>query len=160
MSFQRAVAFVLRQEGAELVNDPNDPGGLSRYGIALAKHPELTAADIREMTPERAATIYRTGYWAAIRGDDLPEWVQLPLLDAAVNQGPTPAIRALQRALYLPADGQVGPKTITALGAANPNATLAGFVAERIADYSALRTWARFGKGWARRAALAALEAI
>ena len=57
--FQLALAFTLKQEGG-LVDNPADPGGLTNYGIALNVHPELTADDIRTMTPERAAAIQST----------------------------------------------------------------------------------------------------
>lgn len=159
MSFATAVAFVLAREGGELVSDPNDPGGLSRYGIALRRHPELSAADIRAMTAERARAIYAGSYWSAVKGDELPEHLQLPMLDAAVNMGPGSAIKALQRALYLSADGLLGPQTLKAAATADARATLAGLTSERIAHYSALQGWQTFGRGWTKRAVLAALEA-
>lgn len=159
MSFPRAVAFVLAREGAELVNDPADPGQLSRYGIALARHPNLTADDIRAMTPERARAIYATDYWSRIAGDQLPEGLQLPMLDAAVLQGPETAIRCLQRALYLTDDGVLGPATLGAARRADSHMTLARLTAERIERFAALPTFGRFGSGWTCRAVLAALDA-
>lgn len=159
MSFERAVAFVLRQEGG-LHDDPTDPGGLTNFGIALARHPELTAADIRAMTPERARAIYSAQYWSAIHGDELPERLQLPMLDASVVQGPPHACRFLQGALYvLPLDGILGPATLGAARRADPLTTLARFSSERIQHFATLPTFARFGAGWITRAVRAALEA-
>jgi len=160
VSFSRAVAFVLKQEGSDLVQDPKDPGGLSRYGIALAKHPDLTAEDIRTMTPERAASLYSSQYWSPLRADELPEYLQLPMLDAAVNVGPQTAIRLLQAALYLSADGLIGPGTLGAARRADPHTTLCSLTSERIAHYNGLPGWPIFGRGWTRRAVLAALEAV
>lgn len=160
MSFAHAVAFVLSCEGSELVQDAHDPGGLSRYGIALNRHPELTAVDIQNMTPDRASAIYAKDYWRPIQGDVLPEYLGLPLLDAAVNQGPGTAIKCLQRALYLTADGVIGAQTLNAAKVADPHTTLSGLTAERIALYAESPEWESFGKGWARRAVLAALEAV
>lgn len=159
MSFQRAVAFVLAHESGELTENASDPGGLTRWGIALARHPELTAADIRAMTPERAAAIYSAQYWGAIHGDELPEYLQLPMLDAAVVQGPPHACRFLQAALYvMPLDGILGPATLGSVRRADPMTTLSAFTAERIAHLVSLPDYARFGKGWIRRAVRAALE--
>lgn len=158
MSFEHAVAFVLRQEGG-LHDDPSDPGGLTAYGIALARHPELTADDIRRMTPEGARAIYAAQYWPAVHGDELPEYLQLPMLDAAVVQGPPHACRFLQAALYvMPLDGILGPATLGSVRRADPMTTLSAFTAERIAHLVSLPDYARFGKGWIRRAVRAALE--
>lgn len=160
MSFSAAVAFVLAREGSDLVQDPNDPGGLSRYGIALKRHPELTADDIRTMTPDRARAIYSANYWQAIAGDELPERLQLPMLDCAVVQGSEAARELLQRALYLPlVDGKLGPGTLGAARRADPVSLLASFTQLRIARFEESSEYPRYGAGWTRRAVLAALSA-
>lgn len=85
--FQIAVALVLKHEGG-LVDDPNDPGGLTNFGIALNRHPELTADDIRNMTKERAAEIYQQQYWSAAMEQEPDQRMGNAMLDTAVNQGP------------------------------------------------------------------------
>ncbi|MDQ3232263.1 MAG: hypothetical protein M3Q07_10615 [Pseudobdellovibrionaceae bacterium] len=44
MGFQEAVRLILELEGGgRLVSHPDDPGGLTKYGISLRSHPELGA---------------------------------------------------------------------------------------------------------------------
>jgi len=156
MSLPAAVNFILQQEGSELVQNP----GLSRYGIDLSRHPELTAADIQNMTPTRAAIIYSGPQYAgAIHFEQLPPGIQLPMLDACVNQGPTAAIRCLQAALYVTVDGVLGPQTLTAAQDADAHTLLARFTAQRVLAYTRDSTFAQDGAGWINRAVLAALEA-
>ena len=146
-NFDLALSEVLAFEGG-YVNDPRDPGGETNFGISKRAYP---AENIKAMTRERASAIYRRDYWRAVAGDDLPGGVDLAVFDAAVNSGPGRAIRWLQRALVVPADGVLGPKTMDAARAADPAVTVKRMTADRLAYLKGLATWARFGKGWARR---------
>ena len=93
ISFARAVAFVLAQEGG-YSNDPNDPGGETRYGISKRRYP---AEDIRNLTVERARELYRRDYWDKNRCGELPAHMALCVFDAAVNGGAP--VRWLQMAV-------------------------------------------------------------
>lgn len=108
--FDAALAFVLGAEGGE-TNDPSDPGGHTRYGIAQNKHPEV---NVSELTLERAKDIYRADYWRPLRADELPRAVAYAVFDCAVNQGTGVAASLLQQALGVQIDGQVGPRTLGA----------------------------------------------
>lgn len=157
MSLATALAFILRQETGELVHGRD---GLSRWGISQANHPELTAQDIESMTSQRAAVIISGPQYAgAVHFAELPQFLQLPMLDAAVNEGASAALKALQTALYIPADGLWGPQTARAVQLCQASITLARFVAARTLEYSRDATWATDGLGWVTRAALAAMEA-
>jgi hypothetical protein len=77
---------------------------------------------VKTLTVEHARTIYKQGYWDPIRGDLLPEPLDLILFDAAINHGPGGATKLLQEALNsillgapLAVDGALGPKTFAAL---------------------------------------------
>lgn len=155
MSQAAAIAFILAQEKGDLVRNP----GLSRWGIDLSRHPDLEEVDIINMTPERAGQIFLAQYWPAIHGDLLPAFIQLPMLDEAVNAGPSAAMKCLQRALKVPVDGLFGPQTQAALNHASPEDFLAAFTAQRILSYVKDKTWAEDGAGWSKRAVLAALSA-
>lgn len=155
MSLQRAVAFVLTQEGGELVSGPD---GLSKFGISQANHPELSVDAIRDMTqPQAAQIIGGPQYWGACHGAELPDWIQLALLDACVNQGASAAMVCLQRALRVPGDGKFGPQTKAAIYGASQNETLARFGAERVMSYARDKGWGEYGAGWTQRAVLAAV---
>lgn len=58
-NFTRSIAFVLSVEGG-LVNNPADPGGLTKYGISQRSYPDL---DIRNLSIEDAKEIYFRDYW-------------------------------------------------------------------------------------------------
>ena len=83
MSFDQALAFVLLREGG-LVDDPADPGGLTNFGISQRAHPDV---DVRHLTREGAAVIYRTAYWEAAGCDQLTPGMALVVFDSAVNCG-------------------------------------------------------------------------
>lgn len=87
MSFERDVAFVLSREGG-YVNDPKDPGGETRWGIAKRSHPTV---DIKNLTREKAIEIYRAEYWRPSGADELAEPLALIVFDSAVNCGVTQA---------------------------------------------------------------------
>lgn len=82
--FRRALAFVLEEEGG-YSNDPNDPGGETKWGISKKAHPNL---DIRNVTPEQAASIYTNEYWDAAGCDRIPFPDCVAVFDTAVNCGP------------------------------------------------------------------------
>src|SRR5947199_7199587 len=52
--------------------DPDDPGGVTKYGIDKSAHPNLTADQIRNMTEDEAVQIYFTGEWPASHAGELP----------------------------------------------------------------------------------------
>jgi hypothetical protein len=89
--FQQSIAFVLQKEGG-YVNNPNDPGGETKYGIAKASHPNV---DIANLTREQATQIYYKEYWLPIGGDALPQPIALVVFDSAVNVGVTRALQWL-----------------------------------------------------------------
>ena len=157
--FNAAVDWIMQMEGG-LHDDPNDPGGLTNLGIALERHPEMTAQQIRALTPVTAAPIYYREYFVPMHGPELPDWAAWVALDSAVNQGVHEATLILQRAAGVIADGQIGPITLQAVGRADEKRFLATFTAQRDIAYSNSHSWRRYGDGWVTRATLAALEAI
>lgn len=161
MSFSRAVAFELKEEGG-LVDNPNDPGGITNHGIALNRHPNLTRQDILDMTPAKAADIFHgPEYWGAIHGDELDVILQLPMLDCAVLEGPHVAILCLQRALGTVAvDGIIGPETLKAANLMAGQPLVVKFSAERIVEMSKDFNWALERRGWSRRVIASSLEAF
>lgn len=154
-AFERAFARTVGHEGG-WVNNPNDPGGETKYGISKRAYP---AEDIANLTLERARLLYRRDYWNRVRGDYLPDTVAMEAFDAAVNHGVMPAVRMMQRALGVNDDGIIGPITLQAAQDIEPAVFVARFNGWRLMLYTELRTWPTFGKGWARRVARNLLEA-
>lgn len=83
MSFAKSLNFTLRWEGA-YVNDPHDPGGETKYGISKRAYPHL---DIKNLTKEKAAEIYRKDYWNQVFCDSYDPRLAASVFDAAVNVG-------------------------------------------------------------------------
>lgn len=162
MSLARAVSFVLDQETGRLVEGTDAAGPwVSKWGVDSRYHKDLTLDQIRNLQrPAAAILLGGPQYWDAVQGSQWPDYLQLPMLDSAVNEGPKTAIECLQRALYVAADGIVGPQTLKAAASANSTMTLALFTAARVAEYARDPDWATDGDGWVKRAVLAALEAV
>lgn len=149
MNFDQAFTVLMQHEGG-LVDDPNDPGGLTKFGISKRAYPTL---DIANLTLEHAAQIYRHDYWGPAGCDSVPDSLRMDLFDMAVNSGVRAAVRCLQRAAGETADGVLGPKTLQAIQTIPSPRLIARFNAERLEFMTNLPTWSSFGKGWARRIA-------
>lgn len=108
-------------------------------------------AALKQIDEPTVRNIYRTRYWQPAACDELPDAVAVMHFDAAVNHGVGTAIRILQSALRVAADGEIGPKTRAALKAADPHAIVARYAELRRARYRALPHFWRFGRGWLRR---------
>lgn len=109
--FLRAVKHVLRHEGG-FVDNPADPGGRTKYGISQRSYPDL---DIESLTVDQATEIYWRDYWQGWMDLIEDEVLALMVFDFAVNAGPPRAVRTLQEAANVAADGIVGPVTMAAV---------------------------------------------
>lgn len=164
MKFEDAVEIILELEGgSKITNDPDDPGGLTKWGISLRAHPELSATGLRRLTKAQAIEIYYEDYWLPVRAGEVPDILRLSLFDSAVNQGVVGAIKILQKALNdlggkLLVDGVLGPKTIAAVNKVDPLESAAVFLQQRLATYRSLSGAVKFGKGWERRVCKVALR--
>lgn len=154
-SFAYALDVVLRHEGG-YVNHPADPGGATNFGITIAtlsrwRGVPVSKADVRSLSRNEAAVIYRVRYWDAVRADEMPVGLDLALFDFAVNSGPARAIATLQKVLDVAADGRLGPVTQAALGKRAAGDVTRALCARRLAFLQGLATFPVFGRGWARR---------
>lgn len=151
VGFDAAVARVLESEGY-YSNDPRDAGGETKYGISKRAYPSV---DIASLTLDGAKAIYRRDYWDALRCDELPPRIAFALFDSAVNSGRGPALKWLQQALNVAADGAIGPVTIQAAkqAAGDVEGVLMRFYGYRLRMLTDLATWPSFSRGWVRRVA-------
>lgn len=111
--------------GARLTNDPDDSGGLTKYGLAQRYNPTL---DIRNLTIDDAINVYTEKYVTNACRKIPSERLRNLYFDATVNMGRSGAAVTLQRTLNvfrrkhfaafgkpLLIDGRPGPKTLKAL---------------------------------------------
>lgn len=156
-NFEVCVEHVRLMEGGA-VNRASDPGGPTNFGITQetldAAHELLPGLPrtVAALTWTDAKRIYHYHYWPAIRGDELPLAYALVTLDAAVNHGARRAVRFLQQALGVTADGWIGAVTLAAAHAQ--------LTAEVLGECMARRTYFfmlqdsmddEYGLGWSRR---------
>lgn len=133
---QIAKQIVMREGG--YVNDPDDPGGATNFGVTIGtmkslgldlnKDGRVDAADVRSLTRAQAEQIFVEHYFRKPRLAELPEAVQPSVFDMYVNAG-TNAVKILQRLVTrmgfaTVADGAVGPMTIAAAAQAAKAAPL------------------------------------
>jgi lysozyme family protein len=126
-SVESIAAEIVRREGG-YVNDPDDPGGATNYGVTihtmrrlgqdLTGDGRVDEADVRALTRDKAVEIFVRHYFEAPKINLLPAPLQATVFDMQVNAGAN-AVRILQRMLAafgLPVavDGAIGPQTVRA----------------------------------------------
>jgi lysozyme family protein len=163
-NFDACLSLTLLQEGG-YVDNPKDPGGATNMGItraalACARGNAVSKSDIRNLTREEAAAIYRLNYWTAIRGDELPDGLDAVMFDHAVNSGPKAAVRTLQGALDLPQNGLMGLRTLKFAKAADTEELIPKLCRARMTFLQRLSTWIVFRRGWTARVNAIEREAL
>lgn len=160
--FAECLAETLRHEGG-YADNPKDPGGATKFGVTrrtlaawrgVSPWTALSKDEVKALGRDEAGRIYRKLYWERCRCGDLPAGLDLVVFDYAVNSGPDRAVKDLQRALRVVADGIVGPLTLSAVaariaGGAGP--LIAALCDARLGFLGRLATFATFGRGWTRR---------
>lgn len=154
-NFDAALAAVLHHEGG-YVNHPADPGGMTNLGVTRRVWQEWVGREVSEqemrgLTPEAVGPMYKEKYWDKVKGDDLPAGVDYVVFDAAINSGPGRAAKWLQECVGATPDGAIGPATLRAVAAADPEELIARYQERRRDFLQSLNTWPTFGKGWGRR---------
>ncbi|WP_419792969.1 glycoside hydrolase family 108 protein [Serratia fonticola] len=120
---------ILGKEGG-YVNNPADKGGATRWGITeVVARAHGYSGDMRQLPRETALAILTADYWTGPRFDliaDVSPVIAAEICDTGVNMGPSVPAKWLQRwlsamnnggELYpdLIPDGQIGPRTVSAL---------------------------------------------
>ena len=154
MPFYREITKVIGREGG-YVNDPDDPGGETKYGISKKAYPKV---DIKNLTLDDAVEIYKDDYWLPAKVEKLPYNLQGQYFDMVVNQGIAKSAKILQRACNgknkdkIKVDGKVGPKTIKATAKLEQDRLRA----YRLMEYARLALTRpeleKYYYGWVRRA--------
>jgi len=176
ISADKAIDVVIGNEGG-LVENVNDSGGITKYGISLRFLKSLidvkkygiytdpvTADDIRNLTLDQARAIYKGEFWDHMSLDKLAtQKIANYIFDMAVNIGIAPAIKIAQRACWavmqqyncIIDDGVMGDKTIAMINKCDFN-LLYAMRSERAGYYHLIvnehKQDAAFIDGWNRRA--------
>lgn len=126
-SVESIATEIVRREGG-YVNDPDDPGGATNFGVTihtmrglgldLTRDGKVDPADVKALSREQAVGIYVKHYFEQPRLGLLPAPLHASVFDMQVNAGAN-AVRLLQRVVTafgfpLKDDGVVGPATVRA----------------------------------------------
>ena len=154
-NYDKCLKAILHHEGG-YVNHPKDPGGETNLGVTKRVYEEHGGTkDMKELTVEDVAPIYKKGYWDKMKGDDLPGGLDLCVFDFGVNAGPGRSAKYLQTMIGTVADGGIGPNTLKAVEAYvskhGINKSIEKFKEARQSYYEKLSTFDTFGRGWTRR---------
>lgn len=116
---------IIGREGG-FVNDPDDPGGATNFGVTLetmrrlgldlSGDGQIDVDDVRALSREQATEIFLRHYFFRPKISHLPEPLWATVFDMQVNAGSN-AIRILQKLLLkmgfdIAVDGRIGPQTI------------------------------------------------
>jgi len=145
--FEKSFQEVMLSEGG-YVNDPNDPGGETKYGVSKRAYPNL---DIKNLTLDQAREIYKRDYWDKCSCDNLPEGVAVMAADFAYNSGVSRAVKMLQRCCGTTETGKVNMDTMTRIQAETTETLMLNYKKTRLNFLQSLKTWSRYGRGWTKR---------
>lgn len=136
INFKIAIEKLLRNEGG-YVNDPDDPGGETNFGICKRSFPEL---DIRNLTESDAKNIYRVNYWNVLRCDEIKRRdLARQIFDFGVNAGVSKSTETIQKLLGdVRIDGKMGRKTIASINSFKGGDLFLMFILSRIRFYMKL----------------------
>jgi lysozyme family protein len=154
-NFDKCLAMLLEHEGG-YVNSKHDRGGMTNLGVTKRVYDEWigresTEQEMRDLTPDDVAPIYKKNYWDRVKGDHLPSGVDWCAFDWAVNSGSGRPAKAIQRAVGATQDGAIGNQTLALIAEKDPKFIIDYVYTVRQAFYESLDDYKHFGRGWSRR---------
>lgn len=126
-TFESVIGPLLQREGGFVAQDGRS-GAPANFGINQRANPDV---DVRSLTPDRAAEIYRERYWNPVVQAGVPEYAREAVFDFAVNAGPQRALEAWRRS----------------------GGDIDAFNEQRLAHYRRQPDYAQNGRSWERRVA-------
>lgn len=165
-AFEKALEKTLRNEGGT-ANVTHDKGGTTNHGISKAFLEKLSggpvsSAYVLSLKMPEVIEIYRSHFWLKPKFQRIPfPALREAVFDQGVNRGPASAVKDLQRAIMklsglpLAIDGDIGPKTLSALEALDEDALLLSFMRESQMSYLKIvqsdHSQVKFLIGWIAR---------
>jgi len=147
--------MLLEHEGG-YVNNKHDKGGMTNLGVTKRVYEDwvdrkVTEQEMRDLTPDDVAPIYKKNYWDRVKGDLLPSGLDWACFDWAVNSGSGRPAKAVQRAVGATPDGVIGKQTVGLIMEKDPEFIIDYVYIVRKAFYEGLDDYKHFGRGWSRR---------
>jgi len=154
-NFDRALEMVLEHEGL-FSNHSADPGGATMRGVTKKTFEdwvgrEVTIDEMKALTVDDVAPIYKVQYWDRIRADDIDGGLDVALFDWAVNSGTGRSAKAIQEIAGVTADGAIGPVSLKAIADLDTKEAIEELYKVRETFYRRLSAYETFGRGWSRR---------
>ena len=162
-NYNTALQHILKSEGG-FQDDPRDNGnrlsdgrkGCTNLGVTQAAWEayvghKVSTADMKALTPKKVSPFYKHKYWDLVHGDDLPNGVDYLAFDFAINAGAGRAIKTLQTAVGVTADGAIGPKTLQAVKDIDSKKLINKYTDAKEVFYRSLPSFDIYGKGWLAR---------
>lgn len=142
---EKLIPHILKWEGG-FVNHVNDKGGATNLGITIATwrsagydkdgDGDIDVDDLKIITEADFLKIFKTLYWDRWKADHIKsQSIANILVDWCYNSGSW-GVKIPQRILNLTTDGVVGPKTLAAINAINPELLFERLWIERFEFYN------------------------
>lgn len=151
--FQAYTDEVLRIEGG-YVNDPDDPGGETNFGITRRTANQYGyVGRMINMTKNEAKEIYRQAFWNGSLASNIMHDAAFHIYLLSIHSGNRQAILILQRALGLNADGIPGVDTMNAISKASESLLIEAICYRTLDFYVQIspKTKYKYIQGWRNR---------
>lgn len=178
--FDHAWKFTVRWEGSEFTDDPDDPGGATRWGVDLRMlkgmttpmdqaalemlgiRQPVTRSTIVNLTERQAKGVYKHQVWDRLGCALFQLPVAVFLFDSGVLHGSSAATKFIQRAHNtlrpdnpLKVDGRLGPMTRQAIMSDDPRKLAVAALDKRYQWYrehvKVAPSHKKFLRGWQNR---------
>lgn len=166
--FEVAIPVILKHEGG-WVNDKDDPGGATNWGVSLRwlktlgeleadidGDGDIDTDDIRGMPKEYAVRLYRKYWWNKYRYERINDQaLATKVFDLSINMGAKQCHKLLQRTCNkisgdLEIDGILGIVSFNVISSLDPRWLLAQFKLQAIDFYKSLNK-PKYINGWIAR---------
>jgi lysozyme family protein len=156
---------IVKEEGSALVDNPKDPGGATKFGIAynynkkdLKKYGINSPSEMGKLTEDQANEIYTTKYYEPSKAEQLPFEAKEAYMNSYINS-PDKGVKALQETVGTSADGKFGKNTEAQiqqyLKTNSPEDLALGirrnYIKQLINSKGKNNNWSSFGNGWVNR---------
>lgn len=158
-TFDECFDVVLEHEGG-YGDDPGDPGGPTKYGVALNEDgPALTKLlghaptmdDIKNLTVAQAGEIFKQNYWDPMNISNIADYRdQMVIFDMCVLRGLSGCAKTAQAVVGVNQDGVMGPETVAAINKMDPLKFCENFLNACQAHFNA-SSETQFINGWTNR---------